>query len=89
MRFGTRTLLAMCGHPRTSGEHMGQVKKCRMCGETLYCQSCGTRQTPESPDRSKFTMLLTDGERTELKKKAKRAGKTLAAYIRDLAELRS
>lgn len=66
---------------------MGRIKKCRMCGEVLYCQSCGTRQTPESPNKSKFTMLLTDEERVELKRKAKKKGKTLAAYIRDLAEL--
>jgi hypothetical protein len=32
-------------------------------------------------------MLLTDEERVELKRKAKKKGKTLAAYIRDLAEL--
>jgi len=61
---------------------MGRVKKCRICGEMLFCQKCGTRQTPEAPDRSKFTMLLTDKERDILKEKAKAAGMTVAAFIK-------
>ena len=29
---------------------MGRIKKCRVCGEVLYCKECGERQTPEAPD---------------------------------------
>lgn len=61
---------------------MGRVKKCRICGETLFCQHCGTRQSPEAPDRKKFTMQLTDEEREKLKEKAKAAGMTVAAFIK-------
>jgi len=66
---------------------MPRVKKCRVCKATLYCQKCGTRQTPEVPDKSKFTMLLTDEEREALREKAKKEGKTVAAYIREHLKL--
>lgn len=61
---------------------MGRVKKCRICGETLFCQKCGTRQSPEVPDRKKFTMLLTEKERDILAEKAAMAGVSVAAYIK-------
>jgi len=66
---------------------MGRIKKCRVCDEVLYCQKCGMRQTPEAPDRKKFTMLLTDKERENLTRKAREKGKTLATYIRDHLKL--
>lgn len=66
---------------------MGRIKRCRMCKEVLVCMKCGTRQTPEAPDRKKFTMQLTDEERDELKERAKKRGMTVAAYIKNQMKL--
>jgi predicted DNA binding CopG/RHH family protein len=66
---------------------MARPKRCRACNEILYCRACGARQTPETPDKKKFTMLLTDEQMAEVEREAKARGMTKAAYIRDVLGL--
>ena len=61
---------------------MGKLKRCRICGDVLYCQKCGTRQTPETPERKKYTVMLTDEEREPMEKRANELGISIAELIR-------
>lgn len=66
---------------------MPRVKRCRVCKVVLHCKECDARQTPETPDKKKFTMLLTPEQDAEVEREAKARGMTKAAYIRDVLGL--
>lgn len=61
---------------------MGRVKICRSCKEVLFCQECGERQSPESPDWEKVLVQLTPKQKERAKEEADRQGISLSEYIR-------
>lgn len=61
---------------------MGRTKRCRICEEILFCQRCGTRQSPETPLKSNYSVRLTPEQKEKLQKKADEAGMSVASYLR-------
>jgi hypothetical protein len=62
-----------------------KVKICDHCGKELFCKACGQRVTPiKKPKEPKHltATYLSDEELEEVKKKAKKAGVSVAEYIR-------
>jgi len=61
---------------------MGRVKVCRVCKEVLYCQACGERQTPETPDWQQVLLRMRPSDKKSLEAMAKESGVSVAEYIR-------
>lgn len=61
---------------------MSRTKKCRKCGEVLYCRECGARQTPEVPDWARLSLSLTRKQKRVLEELAKEAGVSVSEFIR-------
>lgn len=66
---------------------MGRVKRCRECGGILFCQECGSRQSPLAPEKSRYTMLFTKEQRKVIELEARDRNLTVAAYIRNVLGL--
>jgi len=61
---------------------MGRVKRCRECGEVLYCKKCGARQSAPAPSWKKVLIQLEPEQKKKAKEEAEKLGISLSEYIR-------
>lgn len=60
-----------------------RVKKCTECGEDLYCQKCGARQTKKHPQQ--LNIHLTEEQKMLIDERAKELGISVNELIRRAA----
>ena len=58
-----------------------KIKTCPHCNETLYCQTCGERFTPENK-KTLAKVFLEQEHKEELEAEAEELGISLSAHLR-------